>query len=148
MAKPQTIISESEAQTIAFAQSCAATAKNGDIFTLQGPLGAGKSVFARAFIQHLAGNTIDVPSPTFTLVQTYDSDKGAIWHFDLYRLKEPEEIYEIGWEEAIAGNINIVEWPERLGALLPSYRKEIIFEAVSDESSKITLINHSEANDA
>lgn len=148
MVEPQTIISESEEQTIAFAHTCADTAKNGDIFTLQGPLGAGKSVFARAFIQHLAGSDIDVPSPTFTLAQTYDSDKGAIWHFDLYRLKEPEEIYEIGWEEAIADNIVLVEWPERLGMLMPTRRKEIIFEAVEGESRKITLINHSEANDA
>ena len=143
MAETQSFTSESEEQTIAFARNCAQEAQTGDIFTLQGPLGSGKSTFARAFIQYLAGENIDVPSPTFTLVQTYETDKAAIWHFDLYRLEDSEEIYETGWEEALTdGNILLVEWPERLGTLLPSSRKEIIFEVTSAESRKITLINH------
>ena len=147
MAKPQTIISESEEQTTAFARTCANEAKNGDIFALHGSLGSGKSVFARAFIQHFTGNKIDIPSPTFTLVQTYETDKSEIWHFDLYRLKEAEEIYEIGWEEALTDNIVLVEWPERLDTLMPANRKKIIFETISDESRMITLINHIEDSD-
>lgn len=129
----------SEEETKNFAKKCAKAAKTGDIFLLKGPLGAGKSVFARAFIQHLAGADIDVPSPTFTLVQTYDTPKTSIWHFDLYRLETPEEIYELGWEEAIIDNILLIEWPERLGSLQPAHYKEIIIEPIDGESRKITL---------
>lgn len=136
------VTSQSEKDTIAFAQNCAAKAQNGDIFTLQGPLGAGKSVFCRAFIHSLAGEDIEVPSPTFTLVQTYDTNKAPIWHFDLYRIEDSEEIYEIGWEEALSNGILLIEWPERLGALLPTRRKEIIFNAQESQSRHIQLINH------
>lgn len=148
MASTTTMISNSENETIAFARQCAANAQNRDIFTLQGTLGMGKSVFARAFIQSLAGEDIDVPSPTFTLVQTYETTKGPIWHFDLYRIEESEEIYEIGWEEALSDGIVLIEWPERLeetlSGLMPEQRKEIIFESLSPESRKITFINHNE----
>lgn len=147
MAPPLTMTSASESETVQFAQNCAAKACHGDIFTLQGPLGAGKSVFARAFIQSLAGLDTDVPSPTFTLVQNYNTPKGPIWHFDLYRIEDPDEIYEIGWEEALSKGIILIEWPERLGGLLPDKRKEIIFEPLSAESRKISLIDHSETSD-
>ena len=62
-----------------------------------------------------------VPSPTFTLVETYDTPLGPYWHFDLYRLETPEQVYELGWEEALAEGVVLVEWPERLGALLPEH---------------------------
>jgi tRNA threonylcarbamoyladenosine biosynthesis protein TsaE len=139
------IKSENEGETIAFAQSCVNSAQNGDIFTLQGPMGAGKSAFARGFIQHLMGAEVDVPSPTFTLVQTYETRKGLIWHFDLYRLKNADEIYEIGWEEALSDGILLVEWPERLGHLLPMNRKEIIITPMGDESRNIRLQTHKRA---
>lgn len=143
MTQTKHFISNNEADTIAFAGKCADAAKNTDIFTLSGPLGAGKSVFARAFIQHVMGYEIDVPSPTFTLIQTYDiSEKQVLSHFDLYRTENPDEIYEIGWEEAISNGIILVEWPERLGHLMPAARKEIIIEPIDSESRKITLINH------
>lgn len=142
MKTAQTIESGNEAETIAFAQECAANAQNGDIFTLSGPLGAGKSVFCRAFIQYLTGHETTVPSPTFTLVQTYDTTKAPIWHFDLYRIEDPEEIYEIGWEEALSDGILLIEWPERLGSFLPDCTKEIIFEVLDSESRKIQLTHH------
>lgn len=137
-----TITGRNESDTASFAAQCAAAAKNGDIFTLSGPLGAGKSVFCRSFIQHLSGSDIDVPSPTFTLVQTYETPKGTIWHFDLYRIEDPEEIYEIGWEEALSDGILLIEWPERLENHMPSTRKEIIFEDINGESRNIRLIHH------
>lgn len=128
-----------EKETQDFAIQCAQKAVNGDIFLLKGPLGAGKSVFCRSFIRHLVGEDIDVPSPTFTLVQTYDTLQSMIWHFDLYRLEAPEEIYELGWEEALQDNILLIEWPERLGTLKPDHYKEIIIEPLHAESRKITL---------
>lgn len=130
---------QSEEETIAFAAQVAQTASAGDIFLLSGTLGAGKSVFARAFVRKLCGEEIDVPSPTFTLVQTYASDKAPLWHFDLYRLQDPEEIYEIGWEEALAGGIVLVEWPERLGTHAPKNAKHILIETLAPESRKITV---------
>ncbi|HEY4134440.1 MAG TPA: tRNA (adenosine(37)-N6)-threonylcarbamoyltransferase complex ATPase subunit type 1 TsaE [Alphaproteobacteria bacterium] len=113
--------------TAALAAALAPLARAGDVIALHGPLGAGKTAFARAFIAaHAAGAGLDaaavgdVPSPTFTLVQTYDMTDPAIWHFDLYRLKEAEEAMELGIDDAFASAISLVEWPERLGGYLPS----------------------------
>ncbi|MCZ6885671.1 MAG: tRNA (adenosine(37)-N6)-threonylcarbamoyltransferase complex ATPase subunit type 1 TsaE [Alphaproteobacteria bacterium] len=96
----------------------------GDIIGLAGPLGAGKTTFARALIETLveiggAGNLGEVPSPTFTLVQVYETGAVPVWHFDLYRLERPEDAIELAIEEAFASAISLVEWPERLGDLMP-----------------------------
>lgn len=103
---------------MAIAAALAEEARIGDIFTLQGDLGAGKSVFARGFIRALCGADTDVPSPTFTLVQSYDSPKGTIYHFDLYRLEDPEEVYGLDWDAALSGGISLIEWPDKSGTLL------------------------------
>jgi tRNA threonylcarbamoyladenosine biosynthesis protein TsaE len=134
------ILSCSQAETESFAADCARGAQSGDIFALHGNLGAGKSVFARAFIRTLCGADTDVPSPTFTLVQTYDGENGTLWHFDLYRLESAEEVYEIGWEEALSEGIVLVEWPERLGGLLPRPRTDIKFTVLDGESRKISCV--------
>jgi len=93
----------------------------GDALLLEGPLGAGKSAFARALLRALAGDpALEVPSPSFTLVQSYDLPGGwEAHHFDLYRLSGPGDVAELGWEEARQGLV-IVEWPERLGGLRPA----------------------------
>lgn len=128
--------SNSEQQTGEIAAHLAVQAKPGDIFLLEGRLGAGKSIFARAFIRTLCGGDTEVPSPTFTLVQTYDSAKGPLWHFDLYRLSDPDEIYDIGWEEALSGGILLVEWPERLGAHIPRATRAIRIEPLNDDTAR------------
>jgi tRNA threonylcarbamoyladenosine biosynthesis protein TsaE len=107
------------AETEALATRLAARARPGDAVLLSGPLGAGKSAFARAFLRALVGDpALEVPSPTFTLVQSYDTKRGPAHHFDLWRIAGPAELSELGWEEARDG-ILLVEWPERLGALAP-----------------------------
>jgi tRNA threonylcarbamoyladenosine biosynthesis protein TsaE len=107
-------------ETEALAREIADSTSAPRVILLEGTLGMGKSSFARAFIRHLAGETdMEVPSPTFTLVQSYDTPKGEIWHFDLYRLESPDEIWELDWEDATAEHICLIEWPERLGAYTP-----------------------------
>jgi tRNA threonylcarbamoyladenosine biosynthesis protein TsaE len=92
----------------------------GDVLALDGDLGAGKTTLARGLIQSAMQQEEPVPSPTFTLVQTYEPAEGpAIWHFDLYRMTDPGELVEIGWEDAMAGGIALVEWPDRAGDALP-----------------------------
>jgi tRNA threonylcarbamoyladenosine biosynthesis protein TsaE len=108
-----------EQATIELGAKLAARARPGDILLLHGPLGAGKSTLARAFIRALAGDPkLTVPSPTFTLVQAYETPGAEIWHYDLWRLDGPEGLTELGWDET-EQKIVLVEWPERLGALTP-----------------------------
>jgi len=128
------ISSHSEDDTQQAAQKFAPTLKNGDIVCLRGDLGAGKTVFCRHLIRALCDDpALEVPSPTFTLVQHYDSEHGPLWHFDLYRLEDPEEIYETGWEEARSEGIILIEWPERLGTLLPAQHIDISIKTGQNE---------------
>ena len=119
----------SPAATDRLAASLAAQARRGDVIALSGDLGAGKTAFARAFIRHLAGPDEEVPSPTFTLAQVYEARAGSppleIWHVDLYRLAGPDEASELGLEEAFGRAVCLIEWPDRLGGLLPAGALEI-----------------------
>jgi tRNA threonylcarbamoyladenosine biosynthesis protein TsaE len=116
-----------ESATAAFAARVAAVALPGDVIALSGELGAGKTSFARAFIRARGGSE-EVPSPTFTLVQLYDLPVAPIWHFDLYRLRGPDEAWELGIEDAFRDGISLIEWPERLGSLLPIRRLRIALD--------------------
>ena len=113
-----------EEATARFAARIAALARPGDVIALRGELGAGKTRFARAFIRARGGEE-EVPSPTFTLAQVYELPDAAVWHFDCYRLRDPEEAWELGIEDAFRDGISLIEWPERLGHLLPAGRLEI-----------------------
>jgi len=119
---------ENEAALAGVAAQIAPLVAHGAIVALEGNLGAGKTAFARALIRHLTGKPdLDVPSPTFTLLQTYEANGIPIWHFDFYRLKHPEEVFELGWEDALAsGGILLLEWAERIGPLLPSSVMHIV----------------------
>lgn len=134
--------SESEKETIEIARQFASKLASGDIVLLRGDLGMGKSVFARETVRNLCNShMLEVPSPTFTLLQTYDGVDFPIWHFDLYRLEHPDEIYEIGWEEALSEGVLLVEWPERLGYLEPPEAINVKFSQGEDgPSSRIIEI--------
>ena len=109
-----------DASTTRFGSLMARLVRAGDTLLLSGPIGAGKTHFARALIQARLARAEDVPSPSFTLVQTYAADGTDIWHADLYRLSHPDEVLELGLEDAFATAICLIEWPDRLGRSTPS----------------------------
>ncbi|GAM96658.1 tsaE protein [alpha proteobacterium U9-1i] len=100
----------------------------GDVVCLSGGLGAGKTTLARGAISAWTGRDEEAPSPTYTLVQTYEGPRGELWHVDLYRLKTAEEAWELGLEDAFAGAACLIEWPERLDGYLPPSRLDIALE--------------------
>ncbi len=106
-------------ETAAVARRLSGLLSPGDCVLLQGPIGAGKTHFARHLIQSVQIIPEDVPSPTFTLIQTYDTRIGEIWHADLYRISSLDEIGELGLLDAFETGICLVEWPERMGELAP-----------------------------
>ncbi|ANK79487.1 MAG: tRNA (N6-adenosine(37)-N6)-threonylcarbamoyltransferase complex ATPase TsaE [Rhizobiales bacterium NRL2] len=120
------------AATEAFGRRLARALRPGDVVLLSGDLGMGKTALARAVIQALAGRAIDAPSPTFNLVLPYDLPDFRLWHFDLYRLSGPGEVEELGFEEAAAEGVALVEWPDRLGDLAPPDAVRIAIETAGD----------------
>ena len=111
-----------ETATAALGAALADRLQPGDVVGLYGELGSGKTTLARGILRAAAGDPdLIVPSPTFTLVEVYETERGTFWHFDLYRLEAPEQVYELGWEDALAEGIVLIEWPQRLGPLLPKH---------------------------
>lgn len=132
---------DDEAATQRLGAALAKALQPGEAICLTGPLGAGKSTLARALIRARTTPDEDVPSPTFTLVQFYEGEGLPIAHFDLYRLSDPDEAYEIGLDEALDEGAAIVEWPQRLEGRLPPHRLDIEI-ALDGEARRVRLIPH------
>lgn len=122
-------------ETVAFGRALGARLKTGDIICLWGGLGAGKTTLARGAVAAWTGRDEDVPSPTYTLVQIYEGEGGQLQHMDLYRLKSSEEAWELGLEDAFYGAACLIEWPERLGTLLPADRLDVVFETAGQDGA-------------
>jgi tRNA threonylcarbamoyladenosine biosynthesis protein TsaE len=132
-----------EAATARLGEAIAGALQPGDMVCLSGPLGAGKSTLARALIRALTNPDEDVPSPTFTLVQFYEGPRLKVAHFDLYRLTDPDEAYEIGLDEALDEGAALIEWPERLQGRLPADRLDVeIALGEGAEGRRVRLVPH------
>lgn len=120
---------KSYADTLALGARLAAALELGDTVCLSGDLGAGKTSLARGIISARLGD-IEVPSPTYTLVQTYDWGEGELWHCDLYRMERPEDAYELGLMDEMGESVLLIEWADRLGSLAPddALRVDLAFD--------------------
>lgn len=130
--------------TCALARALAPRLAQGDVLLLSGGVGAGKTHFARCLIQALLPEPEDVPSPTYTLVQTYPGRAADIWHADLYRLQDPRDVIELGLTEAFSDAICIIEWPDRLGDLVPSDALCLTFAAGTGEDERRLCVTYSD----
>lgn len=133
-------ISSSEEETTKFADDFAKELKKGEIILLNGDLGSGKSVFARGVIRSF-GVKKQIPSPTFTIVNEYDTDFCKLYHFDMYRLEEVEEAIAIGVDEIFEDkeSIKLVEWPEKVWQIIPNKVIKVNIEKIDDTKRKITV---------
>lgn len=132
---------DSPTATTRLAQAVADRLDCGDVVLLKGPVGAGKTHFARALIRQLCGADLDVPSPSFTLVQTYQTPRCPVWHVDLYRLTNVSQVLELGLDEAFETGITVIEWPEMLGRTRPERFLEItLFPDATDENRRTARI--------
>jgi len=112
-----------------------------EIITLSGPLGVGKSTFAKYFIKYFLNEEIDVTSPTYTIVQRYSSNqRSEVWHMDFYRLKNDTNVDDLDLNEAFEKAVCLIEWPEKLNHIIPQKRIDLNFDFVSerDDIRKIT----------
>jgi tRNA threonylcarbamoyladenosine biosynthesis protein TsaE len=132
-------ISNSEQESINFAKEFATKLKPGNILTFSGDLGSGKTFLCRQIIKELCGQNTSVISPTFNLLQTYELPHFTIYHFDLYRLRDINEIYELGIEEAFTGNLCLIEWPEIIRPILPKDVLNIEIEIASEQCRRIFI---------
>lgn len=142
-----------ESDTRDFGAAIAGRLRAGDVIALRGDLGAGKTALARAIIQARMKKArmteggvgaVEVPSPTFNLVLVYEPDDPAapvLWHFDLYRLDRSEDVFELGIEEALDEGISLIEWPDRLGGLLPEGHVDITLEMGQAEGDRCICVS-------
>lgn len=138
---PFSVLLKSPEETATFAARLGSGLGSGDVLLLEGAIGSGKTHFARSLIQSLMPVPEDVPSPTFTLVQAYDTPPGEIWHCDLYRLTALEEVEELGLADAFDTAVCLVEWPEKLGPLAPIDALTVGFQTdpEDEDARRLTL---------
>jgi len=134
---------QNETATAALGARLAGVVRAGDIVGLSGPLGAGKTTLARGIIAAFAGAR-EAPSPTYALVETYAGASGDLWHFDLYRLEKPGDVWELGLEEALEDGICLIEWPDRIEGVLPADMLRLDL-ALSDDGSRRLTVDGPEA---
>ncbi|MAI91637.1 tRNA (adenosine(37)-N6)-threonylcarbamoyltransferase complex ATPase subunit type 1 TsaE [Ponticaulis sp.] len=118
------ILLNGEAETLELGARLASLLRAGDCVALYGDLGAGKTTLSRGLIQAMDTAIEEIPSPTYTIVQTYEIEPCAVWHFDLYRIDNPMELVELGFDDAL-NDISLIEWPENAGSLLPENRLSV-----------------------
>lgn len=136
------VILNSLAETDYFAAKLAKNIAVGDVIALQGDLGAGKTALAKCIINHLVSEPVEVTSPTFNLVQLYETPEFIIWHFDLYRLKSAGELIEIGLDEALTNGVSLIEWPEIAEHYLPKEKLVINLSCGKAEQRMLSLEGH------
>jgi tRNA threonylcarbamoyladenosine biosynthesis protein TsaE len=133
------IVSHSEEQTTALAEKLAGSFAPADLIVLTGPLGSGKTAFVRGLAKGLGLDPAKVNSPSYTFVNEYRGEK-PLYHFDLYRINDTAELYEIGWEEYLGRNgLVVAEWGEKAGELLPDNYYQLTFGIVSDSDRSIDM---------
>lgn len=136
-----TLLLSNQSDTLALGKALSAQARIGDVITLTGTLGAGKTVLARGFVTARMDTILDVASPTFTLVNVYDSLEPPIWHFDLYRLESADEVEELGLDEALTSGISLIEWPDRAAGWLPEDILRIDLRINDDNQSRTATLS-------
>lgn len=130
------IITASAEETQSFASRLAKELKPGDVLCLRGGLGAGKTAFTQGLARGL-GVSEYVTSPTFTIVNVYESGSMPLYHFDVYRIADSDEMYEIGYDEYIYGEgVSVIEWPQLIEDILPEERYDVIIEKLDDENGR------------
>jgi tRNA threonylcarbamoyladenosine biosynthesis protein TsaE len=137
------ILINSKKEMADLAREIAASARIGDVIGLKGTLGAGKSFFAKNFVNSLQEKQTEILSPTFNLVYSYDTKKGEVFHFDLYRIKDARELENIGIEDALQNGISLIEWPEIAEKSLKKNYTEVEIKIISgaNEEAREVLIN-------
>ncbi len=140
--KKKQIRINSKSEMVDFANEVASKAQAGDVIALKGTLGAGKSFFAKNFVNFLSEKELSVLSPTFNLVYSYNTKKGEVFHFDFYRLKSAEELENIGFFDALQSGICLIEWPEIAEEFFPKKYLEIEIKttlSANEEAREILL---------
>lgn len=125
-------------ETIKFGQELALISKSDDIFCLKGNLGSGKTTIARAFISFLTKNN-KILSPTFPMLITYDYKSNIIWHYDMYRLTEPADVWNLNLEDALNKGIILIEWPEIIEHLIPKKKIDIIIKDLTNNRREVII---------